>query len=362
MAAAWAAGWFAVKPGTLRAFVGVGNIGRRAAAGLMIDGWRRTLVLATGVAVLIALPWFATATGDAALISLVTRMMIYGLAAVSLDLVLGIGGMISFGHAAYFGLGSYVVGILAYHSSSGEPLFGVLPGSNLVVIAWPAAVIVSAAAALVIGALCLRTEGVSFIMITLAFAQVLYFFFVSLKTYGGDDGLILHGRNLIAGYDLRNPILFYYICFAVLAAFVAACRRLLNSQFGQIIQGGRQNERRMAAIGVSTYRYKLVCFTIGGAAAGLAGALMANYARFVSPDLMHWTESGQLMVMVILGGVGTLFGPILGAALIIGLETTLTSFTEHWKFILGPILVLAVLFTHGGLWRLLTGPGRAANE
>lgn len=351
-----------MKPGALRAFADFANFGRRAAAGLMIDRQCSTFVVVTGAFVLIALPWFAIATGDTSLTSLATRMMIYGLAAVSLDLILGIGGMISFGHAAYFGLGAYVVGILAYHSSSGEPLFGVLPGSNLVVIAWPVAVIVSASVALVLGALSLRTEGVSFIMITLAFAQVLYFFFVSLKTYGGDDGLILHGRNLIAGYDLRNPVLFYYICFGMLAAFVAICRRLLNSRFGQIIQGARQNERRMAAIGVSTYRYKLVCFTIGGAAAGLAGALMANDARFVSPDLMHWTESGQLMVMVILGGVGTLFGPILGAALIIGLETTLTSFTEHWQFVLGPILVLAVLFTRGGLWGLLMGPSRAANE
>jgi branched-chain amino acid transport system permease protein len=323
---------------------------------------RTAAVVVIGTALLIALPWIAVATGDATLTSLATRIMIYGLAAVSLDLVLGIGGMISFGHAAYFGLGGYVVGILAFHASSGDPLFGVLPGSNLVVIAWPAAVIVSAAVALVLGTLCLRTEGVSFIMITLAFAQVLYFFFVSLTIYGGDDGLLLHGRNVIAGYDLRNPILFYYVCFGLLAAFVVICRRLLDSPFGQIIQGARQNERRMAAVGVSTYRYKLVCFTIGGAAAGLAGALMANYARFVSPDLMNWTESGQLMVMVILGGVGTLFGPVLGAALIVGLEATLTSLTEHWKFILGPILILAVLFTRGGLFGLLTGQTRATNK
>jgi branched-chain amino acid transport system permease protein len=318
--------------------------------------------MASASLVLIAVPWFAVATGDAALISLATRMMIYGLAAVSLDLILGIGGMISFGHAAYFGLGAYVVGILAYHSSSGEPLFGVLPGSNLVVIAWPAAVIASSLVALALGALCLRTQGVSFIMITLAFAQVLYFFFVSLKLYGGDDGLILRGRNVIAGYDVRDPILFYYICFGLLAAFVVTCRRLLDSRFGQIVQGACQNERRMAAIGVSTYRYKLACFTIAGGAAGLAGALMANYARFVSPDLMHWTESGQLMVMVILGGVGTLFGPILGAMLIVGLEATLTSLTEHWKFILGPVLVMAVLFTRGGIWRLLTGQSHAFNQ
>ena len=342
--------------------VGGAGIGQWSAAIIMTSGRRRTGVVVIGALVLIALPWIAVATGHAALTLLATRMMIYGLAAVSLDLILGIGGMISFDHAAYFGLGAYVVGILAYHSASSEPMFGVLPGSNLVAIAWPAAVVVSAFVALVLGALSLRTEGVSFIMITLAFAQVLYFFFVSLKLYGGDDGLILRGRNVIAGYDLRNPILFYYICFGLLAAFVVTCRRMLDSRFGQIVQGACQNERRMAAIGVSTYRYKLACFTIAGGAAGLAGALMANYARFVSPDLMHWTESGQLMVMVILGGAGTLFGPILGAMLIVGLETTLTSLTEHWKFILGPVLVLAVLFTRGGLWRLLAGQSRAFNQ
>jgi branched-chain amino acid transport system permease protein len=327
-----------------------------------MTGRRKAIIVAIGAMVLIAVPWVAVATGDAALTSLVTRMMIYGLAAVSLDLILGFGGMISFGHAAYFGLGAYVVSILAYHSASGEPMFGVLPGSNLVVIAWPAAVIVSAMVALVLGALSLRTEGVSFIMITLAFAQVLYFFFVSLKFYGGDDGLILHGRNVIGGYDLRNPITFYYVCLGLLAAFVAICQRLLGSRFGQIIQGARQNERRMAAIGTSTYRYKLACFTIAGGAAGLAGALMANYARFVSPDLMHWTESGELMVMVILGGTRSLFGPVLGAVLIIGLESTLTSLTEHWKFILGPLLILAVLLTRGGLWGLITGRDGAAGE
>jgi len=329
---------------------------------LMTYGGRRAVIVVIGAVVLVSLPWIAIAIGNATLISLATRMMIYGLAAVSLDLILGIGGMISFGHAAYFGLGAYVVGILAYHSASTEPMFGVVPGSNLVVIAWPAAAIISASAALVLGALSLRTQGVSFIMITLAFAQVLYFFFVSVKFYGGDDGLILQGRNVIGGYDLRNPILFYYVCFGVLAAFVAICRRLLDSRFGQIIQGARQNERRMAAIGVRTYRYKLACFSMAGGAAGLAGALMANYARFVSPDLMHWTESGQLMVMVVLGGVGTLFGPILGAVLIVGLESTLTSLTEHWKFILGPLLILAVLFTRAGLWGLLTGPSRVSNQ
>ena len=209
--------------------------------------------------------------------------------------------------------------------------------------------------ALVLGALSLRTAGVNFVMITLAFAQVVYFLFVSLKVYGGDDGLILRQRNLIGGTSLTNPILFYYICLACLGCFLLFCERLVNSRFGQIIQGARQNERRMAALGVNTYPYKVACFAVAGGAAGLAGALMANFNRFVSPDLLHWTKSGQLMVMVCLGGAGTLFGPVLGAAAIIGLELLLTSFTEHWMFVLGPLLVVMVLFNRGGIWRLLAG-------
>jgi branched-chain amino acid transport system permease protein len=323
---------------------------------------RAVAVVAIGVLCLLAVPWIAQALDEPLIVSFVTRMLIYALAAVSLDLILGAGGMVSFGHAAYFGLGAYVVGILAFHSASGDALFGILPGSDLAVVAWPAAVAVSAVVALVLGALSLRTTGVNFIMITLAFAQVLYFFFVSLKSYGGDDGLIVRQRNILFGFNLREPILFYYICLVALAGFLLFCWRLVNSRFGQIIQGARQNERRMAAIGAHTYPYKLVCFAIAGGAAGLAGALMANYARFVSPDLMHWTESGQLMVMVILGGAGTLFGPVLGAALIVGLETALTSVTEHWMFILGPVLVLLVLFTRGGIWGFIAGTSRDCSD
>jgi branched-chain amino acid transport system permease protein len=327
------------------------TIHRRSAAAALI-----------GAVCLAAVPWFAQGIGEPLIISLVTRMLIYALAAVSLDLILGIGGMVSFGHAAYFGLGGYVVGILAFHSASGEPLFGIVPGSNLALVAWPAAVAVCTVAALILGALSLRTTGVNFIMITLAFAQVLYFFFVSVKLYGGDDGLIVRQRNTLVGYSLRDPIVFYYLCLGFLAGFLLFCWRLVNSRFGQIIQGARQNERRMAALGANTYPYKLVCFAVAGGAAGLAGALMANYARFVSPDLMHWTESGQLMVMVILGGAGTLFGPVLGAAFIVGLEMMLTSITEHWKFILGPMLVLIVLFTRGGIWGFLMGTSKDFHE
>lgn len=336
---------------------------RQGRFGSLMTTHRRVAVAAViGTVCLLAIPWLAQAIGEPLIISLATKMLIYALAAVSLDLILGIGGMVSFGHAAYFGLGGYVVGVLAFHSASGEPLFGIVPGSNQALVAWPAAVAVCTLVALVLGALSLRTTGVNFIMITLAFAQVLYFFFVSVKLYGGDDGLIVRQRNTLFGYSLRDPVAFYYICLGLLAGFLLFCWRLVNSRFGQIIQGARQNERRMVALGADTYPYKLICFAIAGGAAGLAGALMANYARFVSPDLMHWTESGQLMVMVILGGAGTLFGPVLGAAFIVGLEMMLTSITEHWKFILGPVLVMVVLLTRGGFWGVLMGRGKDVLE
>jgi branched-chain amino acid transport system permease protein len=236
-------------------------------------------------------------------------------------------------------------------------LFGLIPGTDRAEIAWVAAVLVSALGALIFGALSLRTTGLHFIMITLAFAQMLYFFFVSLKIYGGDDGLILRRRNALGDLDMRDATVFYYICFACLAVFLLLCQRLVNSRFGRMIQGIRQNPRRMAALGADGYRYRLACFVIAGAGAGLAGALLANHARFVSPDMMHWTKSGELMIMVILGGAGTLFGPVLGAALLLGLETALTSLTEHWMFVLGPLLVLIVLFARRGLWGFLTGGG-----
>jgi branched-chain amino acid transport system permease protein len=309
----------------------------------MTEKFRKVLIIGIGSSVLVILPAIAYAAGNTYTITLLQRILIFALAAVSLDLILGIGGMVSFGHAAYFGLGAYVVGILNVHFVSGEPLLGIIPGTNLAAIAF--------------GALSLRTSGVHFIMITLAFAQMLYFFFVSLKIYGGDDGLSMRRRNLLGDLNLRDELTFYYVCLALLAICTYLGYRLVNSRFGRIIQGARQNERRMAALGVATYRYKLVCFVIAGAAAGLAGALMANQARFVSPDLLHWTRSGEIMIMVILGGVGTLFGPILGAALLILLETVLTSMTEHWMVVLGPVLVLIVLFARRGVWGLLVGKG-----
>lgn len=313
---------------------------------------KRPALLAGVLIALIALPMVADATGYAALTSLATRVLIYGIAAASLNFVLGYGGMVSFGHAAFFGIGGYVVGILYQHHSLGEPLLGFISGTNQLLITIPVALVVSGIMAAIIGALSLRTGGVQFIMITLAFAQMLFFLFVSLKTYGGDDGLIIRRANELPGLNMRDKQTVYYVCLAITVLFFFLLWRIVNSRFGNVIVGLRQSEKRMAAIGLPAYRYKLMAFVISGMGCGLAGALMANFLRYASPDMMHWTKSGELMVMVILGGVGTLFGPLLGAAVFIVLESILASWTENWQLGLGLILLFVVLYTQGGVQAL----------
>lgn len=303
--------------------------------------------------VLVALPFLTEALGQAAWLALATRILIYGIAAASLNFILGYGGMVSFGHAAFFGIGGYVVGILYAHHDSGLPLFGVIPGTDQMLITLPLAVLVAGAFAALIGALSLRTGGVQFIMITLAFAQMLFFLFVSLKTYGGEDGIIIRRTNELPFLNMRDKATLYWVVLAITVAFFLGLRRLIGSSFGGIIAGLRQNERRMAALGIAAYRYRLYAFTLSGMGAGLAGALMANFLRFASPDMMHWTKSGELMIMVILGGVGTLFGPFLGAGVFLVLETFLSAWTEHWPLALGLILLVVVLGTRGGLAALL---------
>ena len=301
---------------------------------------------------LLLLPWATTKAGNPALIALATRIVIYAIAASSLNLILGYGGLVSFGHAAYFGVGAYAVGMLYFHFSNAEPFLGLFPGTNQLLVTIPVAIVTSAIFALVLGALSLRTAGLQFIMITLAFAQMVFFLFVSLKYYGGDDGLIVRHRNVLFNLDMADDTTFYFVCVAIAAVYFFLFWRLAESRFGLVLGGIRQNERRLAAIGISTYRYKLVAFVIAGAGAGLAGALMANFAKFVSPDLLDWSQSGELMIMVILGGGATLFGPLIGAAIFIGLETVLTGWTEHWQVFLGPFLILVALFTRGGVLSL----------
>jgi len=305
----------------------------------------------------ILLPFGAQAAGFPATTGIATQIACLAIAAASLNLLIGHAGLVSFGHAAYFGLGAYVVGILWEHFRLGEPLLGFIPGTNQLLSTLPLAMIVAGLAAAAIGALSLRTSGVQFIMITLAFAQMVFFLFVGLKQYGGDDGLVVRRRNLVPGLDLRDAMQMYWLCLGLLVAWLFVLARIVGSRFGRVLEGIRQNERRMAAIGVSTYAYKLVAFILSGVGCGLAGALMANYLRFVSPEMMSWQRSGELMVMVILGGVGTLFGPVLGAAGLVGLEYALGGITEHWQFFLGPILLGVVLYARGGLMGLL-GYGR----
>ena len=319
---------------------------------------RKFFFLGTGALLLILLPPIANLIGEPYLISLFSRILIYALAAVSLDLILGYGGMVSLGHAAFFGIGAYVVSIFSFHSFEGSAIISwpiTLQGHASGLVAWPVALLVCALLAAVIGALSLRTSGMHFIMITLAFAQMLYYFFVSLEAYGGDDGLSLFSRNTLPGLDLADDAHFYYLCLALLLAFLFFAWRMVRSRFGMVIRGSRENEKRMQALGFPTFRYKLACFIIAGTAAGLAGALIANQTEYVSPGLMHWTRSGEILIMVLLGGMGTLFGPVLGAATLLLLEEFLSIYTEHWMVYLGPFLILVVLFAKHGIYGIIAG-------
>lgn len=325
---------------------------------MLIQSTRKYLFLGTCALLLLLLPPVAHLSGEPYLVSLFSRILIYALAAASLDLILGYGGMVSLGHAAFFGIGAYVVSILSYHDLEGTPLMTwplTIHGHASALIAWPAAMVAAALLAALIGALSLRTSGMHFIMITLAFAQMLYYFFVSLEAYGGDDGMSLFSRNTLPGLDLGRDIQFYYVCLALLFAFLVFAGRLVSSRFGMVIRGSRENEKRMQALGVPTFRYKLVCFIIAGAVAGLAGALIANHTEYVSPGLMHWTRSGIILVMVLLGGSGTLYGPVLGAVSFLLLEEGLSIYTEHWMVYLGPCLILVVLFARRGLYGVVVG-------
>jgi branched-chain amino acid transport system permease protein len=289
------------------------------------------------LAAAIVFPFAAGTLGEGYYVGFATRVMIYALAATSLNLVLGYGGMISFGHAAFFGTGAYTVAILAQQ------------GVDSALLAWPLAIAVSVACALAIGALSLRTRGLYFIMITLAFAQMLYYFFVSLRAYGGEDGINLAARSRLPGLDLASSVQFYLVVLALLAGCHYLLRRLAASRFGAVMRGICENETRMTALGFPTYRYRLVCFTIAGGVAGLAGALIANQHGFVSPNLLHWTQSGTLLIMVILGGVGLLYGGVAGAVAMLLLEEILSSWTEHWKLGLGLVLLFVVLRAPRGI-------------
>ena len=319
----------------------------------------RNITTVALLAALVLLPVYVQLGGDRFMLTLFTRIIILALAAVSLNLILGFGGMMSFGHAAYLGIGGYAVGMLAHE--------GVLSGF----VQWPVALGASALFALVIGALSLRTRGVYFIMITLAFAQMAYYVISGLARYGGDDGLTIYKRSeFFAPINLSNKVQFYYVCLALLYASIYLVWRLVNSRFGMVIQGSRSNDMRMRAIGFPTYRYKLVCFVIAGTLCGLAGALLANHTDFVSPGIMYWTRSGDLIIMVVLGGMASAVGPLFGAVALLLFEEFLPFViklvgtpmfgdaagraSEYWQIIMGPLLLLVVLFARGGIDGLLS--------
>jgi branched-chain amino acid transport system permease protein len=302
----------------------------------------RTAITVLTIAGLLLLPLYSQVTGNIFVLTLFTRIVIFALAAASLNLIMGYGGMMSFGHAAYLGIGGYAVGILAHEGI----------GSGF--IQWPVALAASALFALVIGALSLRTRGVYFIMITLAFAQMAYYVASGLSRYGGDDGLTVYKRSDFGGLiNLSSRVQFYYLCLGCLFGGIYLIWRIVNSRFGMVVQGVRSNEQRMQAIGFPANRYRLVCFVISGTICGLAGALLANNTDFVSPAVMYWTRSGDLMVMVVLGGMGSLFGPMIGAIVFLVLEEFLSQITEYWALIMGPLLLLIVLFGRGGIMGLL---------
>lgn len=300
-------------------------------------GARLVLPLAI-FAVLAAVPFLAHLGTEKYVLDVVTRVMIFAVAAIALDLLMGYGALVSFGHAAFIGLGAYAVGILSAHGI-GEAL-----------VALPVALAVSMLFAWVTGIVCLRTKGVYFIMITLAFGQMVFFTASSLAPYGGDDGLTIAARSTLAGLPLlKNERFFYYFAFACLAAAYVLCRALVGSRFGRVVRGARENPLRMAAIGFEVYRFQLGAYVVAGALGGLSGFLLANATEFVSPAYMSWQRSGELIVMVVLGGMGQLHGAILGTAAVLLLSEWLSEMTEHWKLIFGPFLVLVVVFARGGL-------------
>ncbi len=307
-------------------------------------------IVAAFVLVLLALvPVAASALGQPFYVTLFTRILIFALAAMSLNLIIGFGGMVSFGHAMYMGLGAYAVGVLSHHGvGNGWVHLAAGLGAGTVV-------------ALAVGAICLRTSGMAFIMITLAFAQMLFFLAVSLKAYGGDDGMPLAARSDFGLFSLGHNTALYYAALAVLVAALLVFHRLLHARFGWVLRGCKSNARRMAALGFATFRYQLAAYVISALGCVLAGMLLANLTRFVAPAYMSWTVSGELIVMCVLGGLGTLVGPIVGAVALLLLEELLTSLKfgvgwidtllgQHWLGVVGLFIVAVVLVLKQGLY------------
>jgi branched-chain amino acid transport system permease protein len=298
---------------------------------------RSALLWGIAVLALLALPPVTALLGQPFYVDLVRRIMILAIAAVSLNLILGYGGLVSFGHAAYLGVGAYAVGILAF--------YGITSGW----LQFAAAIAASALVAAAIGSISIRTSGIYFIMITLAFTQMLYYLGISIAEFGGDDGMRLRKRSQFPLIDLGDPVASYYVALAFMILAVYIVHRIVNSRFGMALRASKSNEARTRAIGISPYPYRLAAFVIAGAMCGLAGALYANHTNYLTPSFMTWQQSGELMFMVILGGMASSAGPVLGSFALLLLEEVLKGWTEHWQVVLGPLLVLSVIFFKRGL-------------
>ncbi len=319
---------------------------------------RETLLNAATLLLLLAVPAWAWLADEPFTITLATKVAIFALAGVGLNIALGLGGLVSFGHAAFFGIGGYAMGILASHAQSYTPIMELpflIEGTKSMPVIWLVAMLASGLVALLIGALSLRTTGVYFIMITLAFGQMLYYFAISWPAYGGEDGLSIYVRNGFPGLNTLVPIQFFLLCFALLALALLFSARLSRSGFGLALQAARQNQARVQALGIGPYRLRLLAFVMSGAITGLSGALYADLNRFVSPSMLSWQTSGEIMAFIILGGVGRLFGPVIGAAIFIMLEYFLGGLSQYWMIYFGALLLLVVLFARGGVIGLLAG-------
>jgi branched-chain amino acid transport system permease protein len=291
-----------------------------------------------------SIPIGAQLLNDDFYVGLATRILIFAIAKTSLDLIVGYGGMISLGHAVYIGVGAYSVGILSFY------------GIDNGFLHFAIAAIASGSVALFIGASSVRTIGIQFIMISLAFGQMFYYLAISVNTYGGDDGLTIARPSSFGPLgDLSNPGVLYYVCFTVLLIVLFSLHQLVESRFGMMLRAIKSNEPRIISVGISPYRYRLTAFVIAGVICGIAGALLANQNLFISPASMHWSRSGEILIMTILGGMGSLSGGVLGAAIYVGLEYFLSRLTEHWQAIMGPIIVIVILYASGGIFGTLPG-------
>lgn len=319
---------------------------------------RETAFNAVLAVLLLVLPFVAQALGEPFYVTLATRIAVLALAAVGLNLALGLGGLVSFGHAAFFGIGGYAAGILASHAMMMQPLAFGIPATNSMLVVFVVAVVACALVALLTGAISLRTSGVYFIMITLAFAQMIYYLAISWPAYGGEDGLSIALRNSIPGVNTVDPVTFFLVAYVTLAVALLLFWLFRASRFGAALQAARQNETRLASVGIAPFRVRLTAYVISAAITGVAGVLFANLNRFASPSMLSWQMSGELIVLIILGGTARLFGPVAGALLFVLFEFLLGGITERWQLFLGLILLGVVLFARGGVIGLVAGKAR----